>query len=346
MKKLSKILNESAWGDMRRRSTGEMIRREDELNSKSPEEFVDYLKDHYVINDYRVSDIKYIPNRFINIPVALVGGREYIHTWYLTFDPDNGELTISSDLKQNAKKLWPKLIKKFKLHDNGSCAFVKDKSINNTYALEFIDFIIDNIDDNVTCCISRKTNESAWGDMRKRSTGEITRKEDTLNIKDMKPIDLGSDFPVYWADIDLEANGEDRFDWEDVQKMIPRIEKTGWRLPKGPMEIRNMFGKDIKKRNEYLHRIWDDKGPVCKGILSSDETGETLEFIADKPGFYVSISYWCESDYEPANGNRQQDTERSFDVNEYCSYEGNFSLIAGNNEVKTKRIKIRLVKDK
>jgi len=193
-----------------------------------------------------------------------------------------------------------------------------------------------------------KIDESTWGSMLDRGAGETIKKENifTFNIKNMKPVDLGHDFPVYWADIDLEANDENRFDWEDVQKMIPQIEKTGWRLPKGPMEIRNMFGKDIKKRNEYLHRIWDNKGTVCKGIFSSDETGETLEFIADKSGFYVSISYWCENDYELSNSKRRQDTERSFDVSEYCTYDGTFSLIASNNEEKTKRIRIRLVKDK
>ena len=137
MKRLSKVLKESAWGDMMRRSSGEMIRKEDELNSKSPEEFVDYLKDHYFINDYRVSDIKYIPNRFINIPIALVGGREYIHTWEIYFNPNEGIISISSDLKQNAKRLWPKLIKKFNLCDNGSSTYIKDNSISNTLRVIF-----------------------------------------------------------------------------------------------------------------------------------------------------------------------------------------------------------------
>ena len=35
-------------------------------------------------------------------------------------------------------------------------------------------------------------NESTWGDMRKRSSGEQIRKEDTIktNIKDISPVDI------------------------------------------------------------------------------------------------------------------------------------------------------------
>lgn len=188
-----------------------------------------------------------------------------------------------------------------------------------------------------------KIDESAWGEMRRRSSGKSERKEDTFvfNIKDMKPVDLGKDFPVYWADIDLEANGEDRFNWEETENMIPQIEKTGWRLPKGPNEIYNMFGKNIRKRDEYLHRFWNSG----KGIIESEETGEKLEFIADNPH---CVSYWCTDDwvYRSPGGRINFENERCFDVGLHSSYEGNFSLISTNNMERTRRIKIRLVKDK
>ena len=40
-------IGESAWGDMMRRSSGEMIRREDDINNLSFDEFVEYLKNTY-----------------------------------------------------------------------------------------------------------------------------------------------------------------------------------------------------------------------------------------------------------------------------------------------------------
>ena len=251
MKKLSNILKESVWQGILDRGTGETIKKEDELNNKSPEEFVDYLKDHYVINDHRVSDIKYILNRFINIPIAVVGGGKYIYTWNLTFNSDIGELTIPSDLKHNAKKLWPKLIKKFKLHDNGSIAFVKDKSINNTYALEFIDFIIDNIDDNVTCCISRKTNESTWGGMLDRGSGETERKE---NIGAELEIDgVKYTFTKDFWEMGDRYKDENECDWTCFAfNKMPDGSKT----ISGDTEVAGAFASDKNDFNDYKYDIY------------------------------------------------------------------------------------------
>ena len=185
-------------------------------------------------------------------------------------------------------------------------------------------------------------DESVWSDIHKRSNGETVRQEDVFrsNIKDMKPVDLGSDFPVYWADIDLEVNGDDRFDWEETQWIKDQIEKTGWRLPKAPNEIYEMFGKYIKERDVYLHRFWLPQG----GLLTSEKTGKRLKFPTDKS----CESYWCDDDWEynAKTGRVNFNNERCFDVSEYCSYDGHFSLIRTNNMDKTRKIKIRFVKDK
>ena len=46
MKKLSKIL-ESIWSDLQDRSTGDVVRKEDDKSDLKPEEFVDYLWEIY-----------------------------------------------------------------------------------------------------------------------------------------------------------------------------------------------------------------------------------------------------------------------------------------------------------
>ena len=47
--------------------------------------------------------------------------------------------------------------------------------------------------------------ESIWSDMQDRSSGETIRKEDdNNNLRKLKPIDLGGNTTVYWADEDLE----------------------------------------------------------------------------------------------------------------------------------------------
>ena len=70
-------------------------------------------------------------------------------------------------------------------------------------------------------------NESAWGDMRHRSSGQIIRKEDDItNIKSLEPVDMGGS--VLWADRDLESDENVYFSFPDANKII---EKSGWRLP-------------------------------------------------------------------------------------------------------------------
>ena len=48
MKKLSNILNESAWGDMMRRGSGEDIRKEDDISHLDRDGLYDYIYDLYV----------------------------------------------------------------------------------------------------------------------------------------------------------------------------------------------------------------------------------------------------------------------------------------------------------
>ena len=50
MRKLSKI-DESVWGDLRKRSSGEVIRREDDVDFMDGPEFFHYLKNNYKCKD-------------------------------------------------------------------------------------------------------------------------------------------------------------------------------------------------------------------------------------------------------------------------------------------------------
>jgi len=74
-----------------------------------------------------------------------------------------------------------------------------------------------------------KIDESAWGDMMKRGSGEIVRKEDDLtNIKSLKPLDMGGS--VLWADDDLSLKDEDDcyFTFDEAFELI---KNSDWRLP-------------------------------------------------------------------------------------------------------------------
>ena len=67
MKKLSKI-TESIWSDMQDRSTGNVVRREDDVNLMSGEDFCDYLNDNYIIkNGRKIMYNEFTKNIFVSI---------------------------------------------------------------------------------------------------------------------------------------------------------------------------------------------------------------------------------------------------------------------------------------
>ena len=71
--------------------------------------------------------------------------------------------------------------------------------------------------------------ESIWSDMQDRSAGDTIRKEDdNNNLRKLKPIDLGRHTTVYWADEDLEYDGETYFTFDEAFELIKNSE---WRLP-------------------------------------------------------------------------------------------------------------------
>ena len=71
--------------------------------------------------------------------------------------------------------------------------------------------------------------ESIWSDIQDRSTGDVIRKEDdNNNLRKLKPIDLGRNTTVYWADEDLEYDGETYFTFDEAFELIKNSE---WRLP-------------------------------------------------------------------------------------------------------------------
>lgn len=114
------------------------------------------------------------------------------------------------------------------------------------------------------------------------------RKEDEFhsNIDDFKTVDLGKEFPVLFADVDLIVNGNDKFLWDEVVLMIDKIKKTDWRLP-NYSEMRHMFYKGNRQRPK--DNVTIEWRPEKHGAVTSKETGETLYFPIDTT---YGEAYW------------------------------------------------------
>ena len=195
----------------------------------------------------------------------------------------------------------------------------------------------------------KRLSESIWADFRKKSLGQEERGEDFIrfNIDEMKEVDLDESIPFLWADIDLEANGETTFDRETLDMMLPKIEKTGWRLPNGPLELNNNFIKVIIKLGDKIETKWV---PSEGATYTNTETGVVLSFPT--PEHQWGWSYWAKDDYfvkfpEKLTQRKPTENDRSFDICDYHYQDyKKMVLMETNNAQKTKKLHVRLVKDK
>ena len=185
-------IKESIWSDIQDRSTGNVVRKEDDINLLEPDDFITYIEKNYSMDN---SPMEIINNKatstiFIPFCTALRG----VKIGMIFFDYDNMDIYTHNSIQIYIPRLWKKLNTFFDLSSNhfqehyNTSIKPKDVSrkITNSYVLEVLNFIIDNIDDDVNdddveLCIFRKTNESIWSDIQDRSAGDIIRKEDDVN---------------------------------------------------------------------------------------------------------------------------------------------------------------------
>ena len=183
MRKLSKI-TESLWTDIQSRSAGDTVRKEDDVNRLDRDGLYDYLTSHYkntnsFIHIYNSSDT-------IGVPFLIQGGFDSV---YLNFEENEVSIPYASPYKVNG--LFSKLRNEFSLKSDSKTGHTwyiispKDGSeVTNTFFIDVIDFLIDNIPDSFEKGVKKIVNESIWTDIQSRSAGDTVRKEDDINNLD------------------------------------------------------------------------------------------------------------------------------------------------------------------
>ena len=191
MKKLSNI-TESIWSDIQDRSSGETVRKEDDVDLLDAQEFVEYIRDIYKNVDTKFYIFKDL-NDMITVPTfeTELGTKS---TWFIEYDCNKKAVYIWEHFLNKEDKLFDKLNDNYKLTlirrnftENFLVEPKKGKS-SNKFFIEIIDYILENA--SVFCkrilVKNNKVSESIWSDIQDRSSGEITRKEDDVNNLDME----------------------------------------------------------------------------------------------------------------------------------------------------------------
>ena len=154
MRKLSEI-TESIWSDMQDRSSGETVRKEDDINLLDRDGFYNYIMEHYKTTTEDVTGPYAIINSenedYINIPILEdeTNTLYRVIMWY--FNKDERYITIPYRKIFQESDLFVKIRDTFNLQPDKDKfnplfkMFPKDnKKVDNKFFLEVIDFIIDN----------------------------------------------------------------------------------------------------------------------------------------------------------------------------------------------------------
>ena len=151
---IKKVVNESVWTDMHKRSNGELERREDNVDLLNPEDFTNYLIDRYKITD--TSYDFYIERDHMNIIVPILARKlNSAFCFNLVFDEHNKIITLSKSISEEVvfSKIYEKLKNEYRLewtHINGPKLQISPKKgdTTNSFFVNVIDFIIDNTSKN------------------------------------------------------------------------------------------------------------------------------------------------------------------------------------------------------
>ena len=193
MKKLSKIL-ESIWSDMQERGTGDMVKKEDEVNHLDGPGFLEYLKDYYNIPDesWTFQYTEYSDTVSIyTFSSPWVPKKGTYMSFVNTTGFKNGERVMKVDndiFKHKGLNNLRKALRErytFKKTDMGTMVFPIDGSpINNQAVIDLIDCIMNNLDPGFVVHIPKIVKESVWSDMQDRGTGDLAKKEDDVDHLD------------------------------------------------------------------------------------------------------------------------------------------------------------------
>ena len=166
-------LSESIWSDIQDRSSGETIRKEDDVDNLDMDEFFDYLNDHYEALENTVIR-KYDDLHAILVPIVsleLNFQRKSLNFIEIDFDPDDvteTKIIMSLRALSEIPYIDESLRKAFFVVDrdkNGERGkhveiYPKDGGesaiVTNTFFLEVLDFILKKAEGKYTILLKKK----------------------------------------------------------------------------------------------------------------------------------------------------------------------------------------------
>ena len=291
-----KKLSESVWADIHRRSNGKQERIENGVNQLDLEGLYRYLDKIYyssepesMIEIHRNKDDKWLTVCIFEDTAGYIFSICYdgINIW-LPYDMvsdfidiDEVNMLFSTKLEKNGFDIY--LI---------SFSSKKNGDVNNSLLIEVIDYILSKVPDKFNKLIYKKTNESVWADIHRRSNGEQTRKEDDVDLLDSEG------FVQYLKEHYHIKDGRSIYVIKESEKIVVPIIKiytsTCFIITYDVIKRSISFSDQILKRHndlyqKLIHQFWIENATDGYSYLVYDDNHkvsnklflEVIDFIID-----------------------------------------------------------------
>ena len=159
---LKRVMNESIWSDMQERGTGDMVKKEDDIDILDQDSFYKYITEHYraVYSSFSIDNMhKPQFDNEIHVPFINVYN-DYTYNLVMKYIDDGPFVAINKDIMKEFPDIYRLLSDNYKIdhYIRFLCLNPLDGSekITNTFYLNVLDFLIDNLPDKYLKAVVRK----------------------------------------------------------------------------------------------------------------------------------------------------------------------------------------------
>ena len=190
-------LEESVWGDLRKKSLGQEVREENNIDNLNRKGFYEYLTQRYKpspAGSQRFNNIRLSSSIGEEAPimVPLIYFKDNVYTLYIP-----GKVVDCAYIYIKKKDVYKEFLDELRLKyrlvinepskvwEDEVCIYIYPKEniqekLPNSFFVELIDYILDMVK-GFSNAIERVVEESVWGDLRKKSLGQEERMENNVN---------------------------------------------------------------------------------------------------------------------------------------------------------------------
>ena len=320
IKSFKKFIEESIWSGIQDRSSGDTVRKEDDINTLDLNEFYAYIKDQYK------TKVEYIDLDAMGGENGDVLGVDITENVILFYKPKRGHILLSWSRVKIPMPFFDELIDRFKVENPHSMRKIiteKDGSCTNKTFVDVIEFFLGHK--------GTIMNESIWSDIQDRSAGDTVRKEDERQkilerllatyIKLFAESCYYHDEYTYGSYPDFRSYIKDFRDNPRVEEVCPNdsyfddlldyVNKETWnnrifdtvleisqRIDKGEHPITDDVIEALRKHN-VNESIWSDiqdrsAGDTVRQEDISEEDRKEIDYIFNGFAYLIVFTY-----YEP-----------------------------------------------